>query len=351
MRLAAAEVSRQGGQLRRGLTRMTTHLVFGRKLLSFRKAAEIELQYIERQVAAATAAGVRLLSESAFLEVLGLKVTAEQGSVSRASLVQQSRLPSHLLNLLSLFDAFEHGQEPYSFRDLILARKYAGLVSSGADWLSIARAVHRADSVPSLTALTLQTDASGKVVAAHGGAIAELDGQRVLPLVDQEQPDPDDLFASAEEAVGSGDYAKAARLYRHCLTIDPTDAVTAFDLGNALRSAGELDEASSALALAIKLDPAFVEAWFNLADILRGRGKTEAARRHLERAIALDPEYADAVFNLATLEFGAERLIQARRWWERYLELDGTSDWALQARRGIQYVDRAMTLPRRGRQA
>ena len=35
------------------------------------------------------------------------------------------------LDLLSLFDAFEHDAEPYSFRDLILARKYAALLAGG----------------------------------------------------------------------------------------------------------------------------------------------------------------------------------------------------------------------------
>ena len=43
----------------------------------------------------------------------------------------------------ALFDAFEHDAEPYSFRDLILARKYAGLMAGGAAWGAIARSVHR----------------------------------------------------------------------------------------------------------------------------------------------------------------------------------------------------------------
>ena len=73
----------------------------------------------------------------------------------RQSLIEQSKLPERALTLLSLFDAFEHDAEPYSFRDLILARKYAGLLAGGASWSAIARSVHRSGPVTSLTALSL----------------------------------------------------------------------------------------------------------------------------------------------------------------------------------------------------
>ena len=66
-RLAAREVARQKGLLRRGVTRRTSHLVFGRSLLEKAGDASIEARFD-----AELSAGRRPLSESGFLRLLGL---------------------------------------------------------------------------------------------------------------------------------------------------------------------------------------------------------------------------------------------------------------------------------------
>ncbi|UCI06348.1 tetratricopeptide repeat protein [Mesorhizobium sp. B1-1-8] len=341
LRLAAREVERRHAELRRGVTRRTTHVVFGRALLVKAALAKTGDAEIERRVAAERGAGRMLVSENGFLRLLGLLKGPEASSLSRQSLIDQSRLAADDLDMLSLFDAFEHDGEPYSFRDLILARKYAGLIASGASWGAIARSVHRSGPVASLTAKSLNLGSQhGRPDAIYlDEGRSELDGQLLFDLGAAEDDTLEDLFAEAEEAEEEGRHDDAASLYQRCLAIDPRDAVAAFNRANCLRGAGRAAEAAHDYARAIKLDPGFVEAWFNLAGLMNDEGKVASARRHLQKAIALDKTYADPVFNLAKLEFDAGDLAEARRLWARYLELDAESEWARIAQKGIQFVD------------
>jgi len=333
-RLAAREVLRQGGQLRRGATRQTSQVVFGRKLLEISDDAEIEAK--RRTV---IAAGVEPISENGFLRALGIMKRAETATLTRQSLLEQSGLSAETFDLLALFDAFEHDGEPFSFRDLILAKKYAGLLAGGAGWGPIARSVHRSGPVTSLTALSLHTDGADGIFARHGECFAELDGQHLLPLEEVDDAAAEEFFEAAEDAESEGRFADAVLYYGRCLALDASDSVAAYNRANCLRELGDLVEAAHGYAQALKLDSGFVEAWFNYAALLKARGQAGAARMHLERAIGLDPDYADAVYNLATLAYDEGDLVEARRWWSRYLELDDKSEWAVLAARGIQYAD------------
>jgi tetratricopeptide (TPR) repeat protein len=331
-RLAARAVQARGGRLRRGVTRQTERIVVGRKLLD-RPDSEIDAR-----LAAVESAGVELLSENGLLRWLHLLDAPERSAMSRQSLLDQSKIAPSTFDRLALFDAFEHHAEPFSFRDLILAKKYAGLIAGGASWAAVARSVHNAGPVASLTALSLHPDGPKKIYAADGERKSELDGQHLLPL-EPVDDDSEPYFTLAEDAEEARLFAEATVLYGRCVSLDPTDSVAAYNRANCFRALGEGDEAGAAYTLAIKIDPAFAEAWFNYAALLKDEGKIEAARRHLVRAIAIDPDYADAVYNLATLEFEAQNLSEARRWWSRYLELDQASEWSRTATRGIAFID------------
>jgi tetratricopeptide (TPR) repeat protein len=332
-RLIAREVERQGGHLRRGVTRQTAYVVFGRGLLLRATDAQIEARF-EREAGS----GRDLLSENAFLQQLGLATAPETPALPRQSLIDQAKIAPRLFDLLSLFDAFEHDKEPYSFRDVILARKYAGLIASGAGWGTIARSVQRS-SHASLTALSLHHEGSRTIYARRAEGLSELDGQLLLDLGAVEEAELEELFAQAEEAEEDGEYEDAAAIYQRYLAIDRTDSVAAFNRANCLRAAGHDLDAAHDYARALKLDPSFAEAWFNLAGLMSERGRIDTARRHLQTAINTDGDYADAIFNLAKLEFDAGDLGEARRWWKRYLELDRDSEWARTAERGVQFVN------------
>ncbi|WP_395446890.1 tetratricopeptide repeat protein [Aminobacter sp. UC22_36] len=333
-RLAVREVARQGGELQHGVTRRSTDVVFGRTLLYKLDEAKLEARF---DTARATSRPV--LSENGFLRALGLLDEVEGAAMTRQSLLDQSRMAQRDFDLLSLFDAFESNAEPYAFRDLILARKYAGLIEGGSSWSAIARSVRRSGAVASLSAMSLHGEGKDSVYARLGADLAELDGQRLLPLGRTDDAELEELFALAEDAEEGERYAEAAALYARCLAIDPGDSVAAFNRANCLRSAGMTQEAMQGYMRAIKLDPKFVEAWFNLAGLFASQGKAHTARRHLEKAITLDPGYADAIFNLANLAYEAGDLSEARRWWSSYLRLDATSEWAKTAAKGIQYAD------------
>ncbi|MEQ1768319.1 MAG: tetratricopeptide repeat protein [Devosia sp.] len=332
-RLAARAVATRGGRLRRGITRQTRRVVLGRKLLD--KLSEAE---IEARIDALHDAGLQLISENGFLRWLHLMETPERSAMSRQSLLDQSKLGADTFDRLALFDAFEHDAEPFSFRDLILAKKYAGLIAGGASWGAVVRSVHNAGPVSSLTALSLHPGGPQKIYAAEGEHRSELDGQRLLPL-EPVDDDSEQYFTLAEDAEMAGLLAEATVLYARCLSLDPSDSMAAYNRANCFRTLGETDEAQAAYALAIKIDPAFVEAWFNYACLLKDEGRIGAARTHFLRAIAIDPAYADAVYNLATLEFDARNFPDARQWWSRYLELDADSEWARTATRGIAFID------------
>jgi len=337
-RLAAREVARQGGSLRRGMTRQTQRMVFGHGLLGRATDAAIE-----KRRAAAIAAGASPLSENGFVRLLGLAERPANAGLTRQQLLDQSGLSADSLDLLALFDAFESDTEPFSFRDLILARKYSGLFASGAGWGAIARSVHRSGPIASLTALSLHAKGDAPIYARHGQRLAELNGQQLLAFDEPDDAAADEFFEAAEDAETAHRFTEAVAYYGRCLTFDPSDSVAAYNRANCLREMGELEEAGHGYAQAIKVDPSFVEAWFNYGGLLKLRGFYDAARSHLLQAVAIDPGYADAVYNLATVEYELENLAEARRWWSRYLELDQTSDWAARARRGIQYADMMLT--------
>ncbi len=333
-RLAVREVERQGGELLRGVTRRATHIVFGRTLLAKLSEAEIAAQFQD-----CARSGRPLLSENGFLRLLGVLEPQSTSGLTRQSILEQSKLTSRDFELLCLFDAFEHDSEPFSFRDVILARKYATLLAGGTTWHTIAKSVRRSDKIASLTALSLQADRNDGIYAVSGDGMRELDGQGILPLDRAQDAELDRLFELAASAEEDGRHLEAAEYFERCTAMDPRDAIAPFNLGNCLHAAGLADKALAAHFRAIKRDTRFVEAWFNAAVILREQGNTESARRHFQKAISLDASYADAVFNLANLEFEASNLADARRWWTRYLELDSTSDWARTAARGVQYAD------------
>jgi tetratricopeptide (TPR) repeat protein len=309
--------------------------VFGRKL--FARASDSE---IETRLEKVRDADRQLMSENGFLRMLGLRQCPEASAMTRASLLEQASLAERDFELLSLFDAFEHDCEPYSFRDLILSKKYAGLIAGGANWGAIVRSIHRSSgAIGSLTALSLEAEGDDAIYARVGEQLSELDGQMLLPIARTSDMELDALFEQAEEAEAEERFDAAAFLYERCLSHDPKDPDTAFNLANCLAAAGKPDQAHRYFLVALKLDPDFVEAWFNLANLLAIQGQSDAARKPLEKAIAIDGDYADAIYNLAQLEFEAGRLAYARGLWARYLELDAHSVWARYAAKGIHYAD------------
>ena len=277
-------------------------------------------------------------SENGFLRLLGLLGAPEASALARQALLDQSRLPARALDLLSLFDAFEHDAEPYSFRDLILARKYAGLIAGGATWGAIARSVHRSGPAASLTAQSLHAERAARIYARRG-----------------ERPERARRPAAARprrrrrrRARGALRRTPRRRRRRAATPRPPRSTSAAWRSTPATRSppstgptacaaAGSQLEAAHDYARAIKLDPGFVEAWFNLAGLMAERGRS--------RRRAPAPAQGDRARPRLRRRRLQPRLARVRRRQPRARRGAGgsatssstrTSDWARTAARGIQ---------------
>ncbi len=333
-RLAAREIKARGGELRRGISRQTDFAVFGRGLIESATAEKV----VER-IEEARSASARLLSEAAFLALLGLTEFPDAPrQLSTRQLSEQSGLDRDTLERLCLFDAFEYPEEPFSFRDLIAAKQFARLSAEGVDWLGLLRAVRkrRGGSSGGVANLRLERAGSG-VVVKTGATISELSGQLLLSLPSDDIA-TDQIFDDAREAEEAGDWDRAVSLYRRCVEIEPKDPVVAFNLSHALLQKGERIEARRYLNKVLRLDPRYAEAWYNLAGIAREEGNIESARRHLRQAISADPGYPDPLYNLALLEFDAGSFQRAGELWEKYRELDPDSSWGKKAKYGLQLI-------------
>jgi tetratricopeptide (TPR) repeat protein len=81
----------------------------------------------------------------------------------------------------------------------------------------------------------------------------------------------------------------------------PHDPFAHFNLGNALRDVGRLNEAMASYRHALAINPHFAEAHDNLGNILAGLGRFADASASYQRAIAIKPDFAQAYNNLGAV--------------------------------------------------
>ncbi|MFQ5970910.1 MAG: tetratricopeptide repeat protein [Alphaproteobacteria bacterium] len=344
-RQAIGEVTRRGGEVRRGLTRRSNLLVVGQGA-----ARLIESGALAARLERADRWGVECISEAAFLRMMGAAadVPGDNRTMSAAEIASRTGLDAATLRLLSLFDVIEPVEGAYGFRDLVAARETARLLTDGATLHQIIASVptlrhgkRSAESHP-LARVKLGRSESGAIVIRVGGGTADLDGQLRLPLGDPGNPTADDHFEAAEEAESEGDWVAAEVLYQRFLDLERSDATARFNLANVLRELGRPQEAEASLKEALAYDPNFAEAWYNLADLAENADDVATAKAYLEKALDLDEDYADAVFNLAQINAREGDFEAAIRHWERYLELDPDSEWSRRARQHLALCRRCL---------
>jgi tetratricopeptide (TPR) repeat protein len=343
-RVAAVEIDRRGGIVRRALARQTTLVAIGRHA-----APQLSDGRLQAKLARADQRGARCLSENALLRALDLLPPAPPiaAAARLEELTEKAGLEPELVRLLVLFDVIQPDADGVlGFRDLIAAREVGRLLADGLGLAAIIQGTAAAGGrrvAPvdhPLARLKLVCDDSGQLARRIGDRLAELDGQLRLPLMNPGNPSVDEVFEDAEDAEQAGDLATAEALYRRCVGLDRSDPIAPFNLANVLREQGHGGEAKSYLQLALAIDPKFADAWYNLALLLDAEGRKDLARAYLERASAADPDYADPLYNLAQLHFEAGELAAAGRLWQRYLVLDPDSEWSRLARHGLALCER-----------
>lgn len=338
---AFALVRKRGGKPLENVTKQTNVLIVGAlgwPLLDDGRPSN--------SLAQAKTYGVKIASETQFLEWLGKRAPDEQAKTyTPDQLAALSKLPKEIVEQLAIFGLIEARAGLYGFRDLAAARQVAGLLAAGASLSAITRSLHDIRKwLPDarLSNLKLFPESSDRILVEQMQGRTDRTGQFVLD-VDDAPDDVDALFAAAQAAEEQNDIATAERLYRRVTTMEPADAAAAFNLGNVLRASGRPVEAERAYRAAVKADPDYAAAWYNLADALDDQGRTSEAIQCLARALEADPTYADAMFNISLFLQKLERHAEAASWWKRYLEIDRSSPWAARAKRALKYCEMQVT--------
>ncbi len=230
--------------------------------------------------------------------------------------------------------AYLNNKEPGIYVDIVSGEPLfasSDKFESGCGWPSFTKPIEPASI----------NELQDRLLVEHSNGRIDSKGQFVLPI-EPSTADADALFEQAQAVEEAENWDAAERLYGLIVKIDPDDASSAFNLGNAQRAQGKLIDAEAAYRITIEREPQFAEAWFNLADLLDEQRRGSEAIRCLEQALKADPDYADAVFNLALLFQRLERLSEAAVQWKRYLEIGRASAWAARAKRALKFCEMQM---------
>jgi len=110
------------------------------------------------------------------------------------------------------------------------------------------------------------------------------------------------LLARAQQTNSAEDATEALKEFQKELEIDSSNANAAYEIGEAYRKAGQLDEAQKFFELALKYYPDFEEAHLALAAALIAVRKPEQALPHLQKATALEADDEVAWYRLAQVQ-------------------------------------------------
>jgi tetratricopeptide (TPR) repeat protein len=104
------------------------------------------------------------------------------------------------------------------------------------------------------------------------------------------RPTPRSALQSAAEAMRSGDFDRAERIYQAVVTAQPNDSQALAGLGDVLRLRGDPWGAIDAYQRAIAVNPSYLPALLGLGDVQWGRGDHAAASRTYKQIIDHFPE-------------------------------------------------------------
>ena len=338
---AFALVTRHGGKPCERITKDTSVVIVGELGWPLQEDGRPS-----KSLTQAKSYGVPFVSERRFLEWVGKISPEEQArAYTTDELAALSKLPTDVVEQLSMFGLIEVRDGRYGFRDLAAARQAAQLLGSGIGLSVITRSLREIRKwLPDarLSNLRLFPESKDRLLVEQARGHTDSKGQFVLPVERTNHLDADEAFVQAQSAEEAGDLLSAESLYRRVMKLDPNDPAPGLNLGNLLRDAQRMVEAEAAYRWAVKADPNFPPAWHNLADLLDERGRLTEAVDCEKRALTADPHYADAMFNLALYLQRLGYHAEAATWWTRYLDRDRTSPWAERAKRALKYCEMEM---------
>lgn len=137
-----------------------------------------------------------------------------------------------------------------------------------------------------------------------------------------------DLFTLANTAYDSGQYEKAARLYKDAGRRGNQAAIAWFNYGNCQAQLGKRGEAAAAWRKAIEWAPRFKRARMNLAILSEEDGQIGDAANEYRRLWELDPKDATVAIRLGELQLTQNDPVGGVKWFQSALEADSGSSTA-----------------------
>jgi predicted Zn-dependent protease len=107
------------------------------------------------------------------------------------------------------------------------------------------------------------------------------------------------LLARAKDRSSTGDLAEARKAFEDELSLDPTNANAAYELGELDRTAGDLESARQRFEQAVTHYPAFEHALVGLGRTLVALDRPAEALRPLQTALKTNPESDVAFYQIA----------------------------------------------------
>ncbi len=109
------------------------------------------------------------------------------------------------------------------------------------------------------------------------------------------------VITLADRAQSTGQWQRAARLYRTALDRNPLNPPIWVQYGHALKETGKLAQAEAAYRRAISDEPTVADSHLQLGHVLKRQGRIEEAHAAYLRCFALDPSTPDALHELEGL--------------------------------------------------
>jgi len=164
-----------------------------------------------------------------------------------------------------------------------------------------------------------------KVLQRLGDNAAAQEKLQIYQHLKKAQTDRVQAAGKAEEgdqAMGAGNAAQAASLYREALASDPDEPLLFYKLSRALDKIKDIDGEKTALKQAIQLNPDLAEAQNQMGYLAAHEGDLALAEGYLRAAVHASPSYEAAWINLAATLASDGKWAEAKEAVGHALEID-----------------------------
>lgn len=363
---AAELVASHGGEAMAGVTQQTTLLVIGEEGWPLELDGQISVKLEQAHQFRERGLPVRLLSESEWLQALGLETPSQRQKqlYTPAMLSQILKVSVHEIRRWERLGLIRSVKRvfrlPYfDFQEVSEARRLSELVASGVPTERIADGFRRIHSLPAMERRLhqlqilagdrrmLYRDPAGLVDSGTGQRLFEFDAEPEpafepeiatlrLPATNTPRPESaEDWRREGCRLADENELSASIAAFRLSLVTDPGDPQSHYHLAESLYRLGNRQGAIERYYCAVELDSRFIEAWTQLGCVLAETDLVEDAIEAFETALESHPDFPDAHFHLAEVLQRSGRSEAATDHWAAYLQFDQHGPWADTARQRL----------------